>query len=401
MTRFVKASTSVFVAIAVLLLSSNLLADDTIAPARAAKLAILILYRDAVQNGQATMSAIQAGVSDLDVDFRIVWQERSPFNKSTAAATARQMLDDSGALLVIWCDAIVPREVNLLLRGASGNEHQSRPIDVTAGDGTTETLAVILRSWVTAAFAKDSDASPVEPSASWSEGGSTHLSPDDTSSKQKKPSEQIDENEPSEEDTAALPDISQLNVSVSQRRPLSTGAKRLLVEVSPAIRIQSGDHLALFGGDFVMGVRAAGGLFMFAGITLYLPTRDEASGVTLEISRYPAKLGGRFAFSLGSIELGPSLALEIDTLVKTIEIEDPERVEEGNGAPEVEISLVPMIFCAIPVWKRIRILVAAGGEILLNERELVLARIEGDPIAVHDPWPVQPTFYLGISLLLF
>ena len=251
----------------------------------------------------------------------------------------------------------------------------SRPIDVTSRDGMTESLAVIVRSWVTAVLGVDSDASLVESSASPSEADSTKAPPaEDDENQSDEDTVKEDDGQPSDEeerpgtDVTGRPDLFEMKVAIRQRGRLSMGTKRLLIEAAPAIRVQSSAHPAIFGGDFLAGVRAKAGLFVFAGITFYVRTEDEASGVELKINRYPVKLGSRYAFSLGRVALGPSLALEIETLVKEITLPESGEMAYGNRDSEIEISLVPMLFVTIPVWHLVRVVGAAGAKIPFNEK---------------------------------
>ena len=178
-----------------------------------------------------------------------------------------------------------------------------------------------------------------------------------------------------------------------------TGTDRLLVEGAAVVLVQSDSHV-LFGGDIAIGGRPVSGLFVFGGITFFTPTEDKRAGVTLKINRFPVKLGGRFAFSLGRIALGPSLALSFDPIIKSITIHDTERLDERNEETEWKTSLTPLFFTTIRVSRPIHILAAAGVKVLLNERDFVLENADGSRETIHHSWLFQPAIYLGLSLVL-
>jgi len=319
----------------------------------------MIAFNDQKEKTEHVINAVQSQLSDLKIDFNILWEdEYSPrpsfFLKSLEKPSAGQM--------IFWCDI---QEDDLFLfisapESVSGDV-SGRLIEGSSIGGKAETTAIIIRSAVVSCLNGHSERGTAQTmkQAEDSEAAQIML------------------------DSRIPADSSQDNHSLFFRSGYTLG-------------VLSDSLPLLHGLGLVISYRFHPDWHLFAGF-IYFPavsTSDEE--VELSVYNYPAMAGARYSYAFGIVRIGPALSLHVNTMKEEVKVLQ-EGLAPAESSHEIEVSIIPQFFLAVTIVEDLDFYITAGAEVLIN-RIVYRQEISGENVRVWNPWPVQPYVQSGLSI---
>ncbi|MFO8072453.1 MAG: hypothetical protein R6V85_11320 [Polyangia bacterium] len=362
-----RAAAASLAALAAVLWAGIALGDETDEPLRV----VMLLDADRTEVARPVTRAVEAQLSDLDVELVIEELEALPEQLPGQVREAEAVLERSGALAVLWFDFTGPSEVYLHISGPESDRVLVRRLEPAAGEvGLAEELAIIVRATVEALLSGGRIGVAVEelaprPPLRTESGPPPPFPPD-------RPEPRLE--------------------------PEPSAASRLALLVGYALHMRSSDHLAVHGLAIGLEARVRGPLFLSAGYRAFSPIETRGELADVRVARHPAQLGMALAFDLGRLRLGAGVEMQLDYLTEEVS-NLADGMRRAGDLDDLELALLPRAELLFRLAERLAIRAAAGAELPLNPRHFTAKRAGRTEVLV-DTWSARPLLELGIAAFL-
>jgi hypothetical protein len=384
---------------------------------------ILFVFDNDFADETSAIRAIRAGLSDLNVVMEVRQEEGASQNMRSLSVKAQKLTEESGAIIAFRCQTVGQRLLHLYRPKEGGGVFETRAIESTSEESTTEMMAVIIRRTIIEAmaqsespaehtFARDADAPEIHgagavgvaliPQKKTKDGTSDAIVEENGATERlggKEEESKIEERssvDEREEKVTREQFKREAWVTVEQRDELETARKRFFLEAALGLKVQSTEHPTVVGGNFLVGTRLYGQLCLFAGYTWESPTEDTLEdSLKLVLTRHPLEVGLRYRIPIQRIRLGLSLALMMDIVTKDVQLSSPTFDVEDDDI-YTEWSMVPMLKISYPFNEYLSAVAGLGFKIVMNE-ERFYVELEDKHKIIHDSWPIQLLIHLGLS----
>jgi hypothetical protein len=336
------------------------------------KKVVMIVPEDQRDQTASTIGAIEGQFSDLPIELVVEHAAKLPRELNKQVELASKIAGTSGAFVVFWCDFILDDQVFLYLAEAGGQRILVRKLEEEDAGGRAETLAIILRLSISALLEggiigveveEVVKEKPIEVEATAESETKPELQPES------QPEPQPEPDEPARE-----------------YHILATGLAYTMTSYSE-------DHPLVHGFDIAFDVRLSRYLIVTAGYTVMGTIETETELAGLRLRRHPIRLGLGLAFPISAMELGASLALALD--YSTFDVfGKASGIKSATDMDDILYFLTFVVELRIPIYDRLGLIIAAGGDIPLNS---IYYQIETPPETevLIDPWPVRSRLLLG------
>lgn len=369
---------------------------------------LMIASRAENPTSEEAIRAIQAQLSDLDIDLKVFWTSSYSRDLPVQADTAEQLAKQHNATMVFWCDFLVGKRVFLYVSEPGGGRILVRKVSFDDKNQRDRFLvmAVILRSVVEAIaggghigispggvgsssatnFPKDD--SPVAGSGNSLDSESQPTDPPAP------PSDTPQGHGPSALD--AHPNRTEKIVTEKIVAPA-----RIDMSAAYGLTLYSSSRRFTHGVQTALSVRVTRFGRLFLGYRIQIPFEVHSDLASMTLRHHPFEVGLSRRFESGSLYLDFGASLVNDPLTWRVTGFDTSRVAAEKDRFRWLIGVSPFVQLNWLPSRVFKFDIALATDIYFNESRSFVERNNGDRITVVDPYRVRPQVRLGVIFFLF
>jgi hypothetical protein len=377
---------------------------------------LMIASRAETQTSEEAIRAIQAQLSDLDIDLTVFWTPSYNRDLPVQADTAEQLAKQNNATMVFWCDFLVGKRVFLYVSEPGGGRILVRKVSFDDKNQRDRFLvmAVILRSVVeaiadgghigispggvgsSAAANLPKNDSPVTDSGISVDSESQPTGPPEP------PSDTPQGHGPSEppSDTPQGHGPSELDAHPNRTEKIVAPA-RIDMSAAYGLTLYSPSRRFTHGVRTALGVRVSRFGRLFLGYRIQIPFEVTSDLVSMALRHHPFEVGLSRRFESGSLYLDLGAALVNDPLTWQVTDFNTSRVAAEKDRFRWLIGVSPFVELNWLPSSVFKFNIALAADIYFNESRSFVERNNGDRTTVVDPYRVRPQVRLGVIFFLF
>lgn len=337
---------------------------------------VMVLGADQEAAAAPAMAAIEAQLSDLEVDFRAARMPALPPSLRGQIAAAEELGRAPGVACVFWFDLAEDGAVYVHLRGGpgSGDRLLVRRLEPgpSSDHGRAEELAIIVRSSVAALL----------------RGGRIGILVED-----------LPEAAPAPARVTAPAVAGEMVAPEDEPRPAWREGERLSLGLGWAYAGRGSTHPVQQGLWLGLGFRAVAGLSLEAGYSVLEPLSVRGDLAALRLRRHPVRLGLAWMFGIGRVRLGVGVHLVVEHARQEVEGLAPG-MRAASDRNDVGLAIAPHLSVSIDVWRQLGVFVTAGADLPAAPVAYVAIRGERTEELI-GAWPVQPFAMAGLRIVLW
>ncbi|MBN2529067.1 MAG: hypothetical protein JXR76_21940 [Deltaproteobacteria bacterium] len=363
---------------------------------------LMIASRAESPTSEQAIRAIQAQLSDLDIDLEVFWTSSYSRDLPVQADTAEQLAKQYNATMVFWCDFLVGKRVFLYVSEPGGGRILVRKISFDEQNQRDRFLvmAVILRSVVEAiAGGGHIGISPGGVGSSAAANLPGNDSPVansgitvDSKSQPKGPEPRSDTpqgHDPSARDTHP------------NRTEKIVAPARIDMSAAYGLTLYSSSRRFIHGVQTALSVRVTRFGRLFLGYRIQIPFEAHSDLVSMTLRHHPFEVGLSRRFESGSLYLDLGAALVNDPLTWQVTDFDASRVAAEKDRFRWLIGVSPFVQLNWLPSSVFKFNVSLAADIYFNESPSYVERNNGDRTTVMNPYRVRPQVRLGVIFFLF
>jgi hypothetical protein len=369
---------------------------------------LMIASRAETPTSEEAIRAIQAQLSDLDIDLKVFWTPSYSRDLPVQADAAEQLAKQNNATMVFWCDFLVGKRVFLYVSEPGGGRILVRKVSFDDKNQRDRFLvmAVILRSVVEAiaggghigispgGVGSSAAANFPKSDSPRADSGVSVNSEFQPTGPPEPPSDMPPGRVPSELD--AHPNRTEKIVTEKIVAPA-----RIDMSAAYGLTLYSSSTRFTHGVRTALGVRVSRFGRLFLGYRIQIPFEVNSDLVSMALRHHPFEVGLSRRFESGSLYVDLGAALVNDPLTWQVTDFNTARIAAEKDRFRWLIGVSPFVQLNWLPSSVFKFNIALATDVYFNESRSFVERNNGDRITVVNPYRVRPQVRLGVIFFLF